>query len=418
MNRRRLLVIIVIITLVVVSAAFLLMRRQQAAKDILVSEVTVENVQGISSLSHQKNNFYTGTAIASIELGKSGPYKSTLATGDTPFSQTFKYDYSESTSTLLAQILYTKQDLYQITGLAPQPEPQQVWVTQAGTQPPKLFDPFGGTRKILDARFTSSGFVLLANETDSTNTLFVFDGSLKEIKKGVSDNQILGVFNGSVVTRQLNGESNVYNLSSGDERSIESSSDSVVVDENTSSILQLDKGKLLVDKDNEKNSIRVSGTVLSASKGYAYVLDKAVLPTKIEVVNLQTMKKQTFNTSFKNQAIIEGITGVVTIDPSTSTFGLVTESDSLLLASTDTAAISKIESYEYPYFKDPGLINYDLGTNQAVIYSTNIPESLAILGKDCGCDLNQIDKFWQKSFDSNPYQPTLGEPEEEEEGNF
>ncbi len=397
---------------------FLIIFSSKSSKGtITVSGVVMDNTSGIGALSGQSDNFFTGSAIATTDLRKSGKLTSTTTTGDTPYTQVFKTDYNETSKTLLAQVLHSDKDLYAVSGLKPSSGPQQIWITQTGSSAPVLLDPTQGTKNILDAKFTSTGgVVLLANDGSNTNNLYLYSNDLKQLATNISDNQIVGVLGSSVVTREQTGKTNISPLSGGKAWSLDSGSDKVLIDKTTNTIIWLQGKKLhLYGEDQKRKDVGLDESTLFTSRGNVVALDSATSPKRMSVIDIATRKTRTFGVSFTNEAITEAIQGVVMVDSTTPTIGLVTDSSSLLIASSNQDVVKNVTPYKFPVFTDFNLINYDVGSGQATIFSTDVPGSLTKLAADCDCDLNQIRKLWQKPSDPNPYQPAqdMEVPEED-----
>lgn len=419
-KKKRLFIWVVVTLGILAVVLFIFLRNGSSGGNLQVSDVVMENTQNIDSLSRQDFNFFTGSAVANVNLLKGEAYVSSNATSDMPYSQVFRVDYSEVRSTLLAQVLYSDQDFYTITGLEkPLSGPQQVWITQTGSENPSLFNPFGSTKTILDAKVSSTGFILLVNDGGTQNSLYSYETSPKQIASNISDNQIVAVTAESIVTRDLSGKTTVYGLGGNKISSIDSKNEKILVDKQTGSIVQLVDKKLVIHGNGgQKFSINTKDSGFFVSRGYIVSLDSLVLPQKLTVTNISTRKQKNYSVNFSNKAITELITGVIILSDGAESLGLLTETNSLLIATEDANFFASLQTYQFPEFKNSGLVNYNLGTNEAVIYSTNIGQSLTLAAQDCTCDLNQIHKYWQKSFDSNSYQPTTPEPEEGEEENF
>ncbi len=418
--RKRPLIVIVLALFVIIGAVVLFMViRGGSSSKLTVSDIVMKNVQQMDTLSGQKFNFNTGSAVASVDLAAGGTYKSSVNTSDTPYSQIFKADYRESSQTLLAQILYSEEDFYAVNGLQkPLSGPQQIWITQGQTGDPTVFNPFGDTKKIIDAKFSSSGIIMLVSEGEGSNSLYSYDGSPKLLSQNVPDNQILAVTDKMIVAREANGKTNLYSQDGKKISAVESGNEKVLVEKATSSVIQQANDKLVVEGDGKKTEYKVKEKNAFVANGVVVLVDSLILPKQLTVLKLKEKQRQTYSVDFSNSAITESIIGVVSLSDNADSFGLITESSSLMIASTNKEFVNGLKTYVFPEFKNTDLVNYNLGANEAILYSTNIPQSLTLSSQDCGCDLNQIHKFWQKSFDSNSYQPNLGEPEEGEEENF
>jgi hypothetical protein len=379
-----------------------------------MSDIVLTNTRQVQTTSDNNTVFFTGSNIAQIKNPLSTRSSDTTALlSETAYTEPSKVIYDASSSGALISVLYTGQDNFFTLG---KQKSGAYWVYVVKNKEPRLINP--NLNQTIDATIKDGTVYGLTVEKDKKFNLYSYDASNRQSKilvKNTLSNNVIGSTNSTIVTRETNGTVVTYSTG-GEVINKNKLVGTVLYDRTTNRFVNLNDDivrksyKLTVfDAKSGKKiaSKRIPYRYIYVNSGYIFATERKSRPGDIIEYSQDTLKPIRHQLDLTNTRSEDAITSIVLLQKNPQVFGVVGASNSIYYLSSDTGFIkktldlkrnavksSRIGSTEIKAF--PGLSSVVITTND-----TNLDNSIADLGKACGCDVNQLEKTWMKPYVSS-----------------
>lgn len=434
MNKKYLLAVLSLLGVVFVIWFLWSKKNSEVVPLLEPTNLLAANIQFTDQLSQQGADsikFYTGSALAQIELRNNLTLESKLITKNLPFESVksvkdggtimaIKAYYDPGDSLLSLNLSQNKQ--------LPGGDSWFLVDKNRGETTPL----FNFTEKaISDVVVDGDDVYYLAVEANDKLSLSKISNSLSNnevLVESVDSSVFIGARKGNLALRDLKG--NIYKFIPGEgiskigEKASEVGFDirtgSIVIDESSQSLDAISEEGGIIKTSGNKLPLRIinietgtdqqitlGGNTFFVSNGFVLALESLRQPSVMAYYNLVNNNTGVVTVDQSSSNIRDQIQSIIVMKDNLSRIAVITNFNQLLLYQTPGQPAPK--DYRLPNVSDTlgdyGF-NYDVGGNIATIYYSPssrsiVEDSISELKASCKCDVNQVEKVW-KPFATSP----------------